>query len=130
MPQPLRRRPDAAEPASCKKAATRQALPGTALPQHAPGGAPAPLQQSTRRRRPDSNPCPPPQADKAPSFTRGLSGSLAQNYDAVIGSLPKGLSEDQRIKIAGSMPMSPAVGMLQTLPEVGFQIAWGLHACA
>lgn len=51
------------------------------------------------------------------SLSRGQSGSLAQNYDAVIGSLPKGLSEDQRARIAASMPMSPALGMLQTMPE-------------
>lgn len=59
------------------------------------------------------------QDDKTGSLTRGTSGSLANNYDAVIGSLPKGLTEDQRARIAASMPMSPALGMLQTMPEVG-----------
>ncbi len=52
------------------------------------------------------------------SFSRARSGSLANNYDAVIGSLPKALSVDQRARIAASMPMSPAVGMLQSMPEV------------
>ncbi|KAI8466821.1 MAG: ATP-grasp domain-containing protein [Monoraphidium minutum] len=55
--------------------------------------------------------------DDKGSFSRAASGSLAQNYDAVIGSLPKGLSEDQRARIAASMPMSPALGMLGTMPE-------------
>lgn len=55
--------------------------------------------------------------DERGSFSRGQSGSLAQNYDAVIGSLPKGLSVDERAKIAASMPMSPALGMLQSMPE-------------
>lgn len=51
------------------------------------------------------------------SLSRATSSSLANNYDAVIGSLPKGLSLDERARIAASMPMSPAVGMLHTLPE-------------
>lgn len=48
-----------------------------------------------------------------------LSGSLSQNYDAVIGSLPKGLSTDERLRIRQSAPMSPAMGALQELPQVG-----------
>ncbi|GBF94434.1 hypothetical protein Rsub_07248 [Raphidocelis subcapitata] len=51
------------------------------------------------------------------SLGRVPSGSLARHYDAVIGSLPKGLSEDARARIAASMPMSPALGMLQAMPE-------------
>lgn len=47
-----------------------------------------------------------------------LSGSLTQNYDAVIGSLPKGLTQDERLRIRESMPMSPALGALQQIPEV------------
>jgi hypothetical protein len=49
---------------------------------------------------------------------RLLSGSLSQNYDAVIGSLPKGLSTDERLRIRQSAPMSPALGALQALPSV------------
>jgi hypothetical protein len=49
---------------------------------------------------------------------RLLSGSLTQNYDAVIGSLPKGLTHDERLRIRESMPMSPALGALQQIPEV------------
>jgi hypothetical protein len=49
---------------------------------------------------------------------RLLSGSLTQNYDAVIGSLPKALSSDERLRIRESMPMSPALGALQQIPEV------------
>lgn len=49
---------------------------------------------------------------------RLLSGSLTQNYDAVIGSLPKALTQDERLRIRESMPMSPALGALQQIPEV------------
>lgn len=49
---------------------------------------------------------------------RLLSSSLSQNYDAVIGSLPKGLTTDERMRIKSSMPMSPAMGALQKIPEV------------
>ena len=47
-----------------------------------------------------------------------LSGSLTQNYDAVIGSLPKALSQNERLRIRESMPMSPALGTLSKIPEV------------
>jgi hypothetical protein len=53
--------------------------------------------------------------------TRLLSGSLSQNYDAVIGSLPRGLSTDERMRIKQSAPMSPALGALHELPLV----SWG-----
>jgi hypothetical protein len=49
---------------------------------------------------------------------RMLSGSLTQHYDAVIGSLPKGLTSDERLRVRQSAPMSPAVGSLQQLPQV------------
>lgn len=49
---------------------------------------------------------------------RMLTGSLSQHYDAVIGSLPKALSEDERVRIRQSAPMSPAVGSLSKLPQV------------
>jgi hypothetical protein len=48
-----------------------------------------------------------------------LGHSLGHNYDAVIGSLPRGLSVEERSKLASSMPMSPAVGALASLPQVG-----------
>lgn len=48
---------------------------------------------------------------------RMLSGSLTQHYDAVIGSLPKGLTSDERLRVRQSAPMSPAVGSLQQLPQ-------------
>eukprot|EP00775_Hariotina_reticulata_P008709 gene8709-8890_t len=49
--------------------------------------------------------------DKLPS------GSLSRHYDAVIGSLPKGLTEDERMRIRQSAPMSPALGTLSELPQ-------------
>lgn len=52
---------------------------------------------------------------------RLLSGSLSQHYDAVIGSLPKALTEDERIRIRQSAPMSPALGSLSKLPQVTTQ---------
>jgi hypothetical protein len=52
---------------------------------------------------------------------RMLSGSLTQHYDAVIGSLPKGLTSDERLRVRQSAPMSPAVGSLQQLPQVKAQ---------
>lgn len=70
-----------------------------------------------------------------------LSGSLSQNYDAVIGSLPRGMSADERMRIKNSMPMSPAMNALQKIPEVclcvcvlfGSMAAWlvcGRHTSA
>jgi hypothetical protein len=53
---------------------------------------------------------------------RMLSGSLTQHYDAVMGSLPKGLTSDERLRIRQSAPMSPAVGSLQQLPQVRFRL--------
>lgn len=49
-----------------------------------------------------------------------LASSLGHNYDAVIGSLPKGLSVEERAKLAASLPMSPALGALASLPKVGW----------
>jgi len=46
-----------------------------------------------------------------------FSTSLGQNYDAVIGSLPKGLSVEERNKVYASTPMSPARGLLYQLPQ-------------
>lgn len=48
---------------------------------------------------------------------RLMSGSLSQNYDAVIGSLPRGLTSDERLRIRESVPMSPALGTLSELPQ-------------
>lgn len=59
-----------------------------------------------------------PTAAQDEKLGRLLSGSLTQNYDAVIGSLPKALSSDERLRIRESMPMSPALGALQQIPEV------------
>lgn len=53
-----------------------------------------------------------------------LASSLGHNYDAVIGSLPKGLSVEERAKLAASLPMSPALGALASLPKVGWGRAW------
>ena len=48
------------------------------------------------------------------------SASLRSNFmaDAVIGSLPRGLSVDERRSIAQSTPMSPALNMLSAMPSV------------
>lgn len=54
---------------------------------------------------------------------RLLTGSLTQHYDAVIGSLPKGLTSDERLRIQQSAPMSPAVGSLKQLPQVGTRLS-------
>lgn len=51
-------------------------------------------------------------------ISQELGRSLGQNYDAVIGSLPKGLTHDERLRIRESMPMSPIAGALQQIPEV------------
>jgi hypothetical protein len=56
------------------------------------------------------------QDDKLPS------GSLSRHYDAVIGSLPKGLSQDERLRIRQSAPMSPALGTLSEMPLVCSQL--------
>lgn len=45
-------------------------------------------------------------------------GSLTQHYQAVIGSLPKALTSDERLRVRQSVPMSPALGSLQQLPQV------------
>ena len=51
-------------------------------------------------------------------LSTAASGSLASNYDAVIGSLPKGMSADERKRVCASTPMSPARGLLQEMPMV------------
>lgn len=51
---------------------------------------------------------------------RRMPSSASSNFlsDAVIGSLPKGLSVSERNSILQSMPMSPAVNVLSSLPAV------------
>jgi hypothetical protein len=38
--------------------------------------------------------------------------------EAVIGSLPKGLTDQEKARIAASLPMSPALNTLADLPKV------------
>jgi hypothetical protein len=51
----------------------------------------------------------------------GGSSSLARNYDAVMGSLPKALGARERARVAASTPIaaSPALGSLKLAPQVG-----------
>ena len=42
--------------------------------------------------------------------------------DAVIGSLPRGLSLNERDKIFASMPLSPTLSMLSSMPAVSATI--------
>ena len=51
-------------------------------------------------------------------LSTAASGSLASNYDAVIGSLPKGMSTTERERVCASTPMSPARGLLKEMPIV------------
>lgn len=48
------------------------------------------------------------------------SASLQSNFmaDAIIGSLPQGLSVDEREKIFASTPLSPALNLLSSMPLV------------
>jgi len=50
----------------------------------------------------------------------GSSANMASNFisEAVIGSLPKGLSAEERMAVAGSVPQSPAVMRLASITEV------------
>ncbi len=50
-----------------------------------------------------------------------LVGSLSSNYlsKAVIGSLPKGLTQEDKMKILQALPMSPSRALLQELGAVG-----------
>lgn len=54
------------------------------------------------------------------------SASLQSNFmaDAVIGSLPRGLSLNERDKIFASTPLSPTLSMLSSMPSVS-----NIHAC-
>ena len=49
-----------------------------------------------------------------------MASSITANYlsDAVIGSLPKGLTQDQKLKIQQSVPMSPSMGVLKEMKAV------------
>ncbi len=53
------------------------------------------------------------------SMSRQMSASMS-NYvsEAVIGSLPKGLTDQEKARVAASLPMSPAFNTLADLPKV------------
>lgn len=61
-------------------------------------------------------------------------GSLTSNYKAVIGSLPKGLTMEDKMKLVQALPMSPSRALLQEMGvvrclrvgiDVHSQIGWG-----
>ena len=63
------------------------------------------------------------QDDKARWQSLG-SASLQSNYiaDSVIGSLPRGLSIDERQKISQSIPQSPLMSFVSSTPLVCVQL--------
>lgn len=50
--------------------------------------------------------------------------------DAVIGSLPQGLSIDEREKIFASTPLSPALNLLSSMPMVSNGMLLASSICA
>ena len=46
--------------------------------------------------------------------------------DAVIGSLPRGLSLNEREKIFASTPLSPTLSMLSSMPSVSPILLWSI----
>jgi hypothetical protein len=63
-------------------------------------------------------------AQERGSLVRTISTSMGNFVsEAVIGSLPKGLSEGERARIAASLPMSPALNSLSDLPKVSARAA-------
>ena len=58
--------------------------------------------------------------------------SMKSNFlgDSLIGSLPRGLSVDEKRLIAQSTPLSPTLNMLSAMPSVrlqGFQLGPVMH---
>jgi hypothetical protein len=54
------------------------------------------------------------------SMTSNFMGSMTSNFigDAVIGSLPRGMGEDERLRVFMNTPLSPMRSAMQEMPQV------------